>query len=104
MTETVLIPNRVDRLPERHRQAFAPLLGGVELAAAEPVAADPVPQLEPRISKRALADHYGMSTRWVEQRMSEGLPHEHMDGRARFVLAEADAWLREHGHLKAAAV
>ncbi len=104
MAGTVLIPNQLRRIPERHRQAFAPLLGGVELVAAEPVAADPLPELAPRISKQALADHYEMSTRWVEQRMSEGLPHEHMDGRARFVLNEADAWLRERGHLKVAAV
>jgi hypothetical protein len=100
-TPPTLIPNVLERIPDRHRRAFAPLVAAAASVAPEP-AVEPVPALAQRIGKRALADHYEMSTRWVEQRMSEGLPHEHMDGRARFVLSEADAWLREHGHLKAA--
>jgi hypothetical protein len=57
---------------------------------------------EPYCDKRALAGHFAMSVRWVEHRMKEGLPHEHMDGRARFQISEAERWLRENGHLKGA--
>jgi hypothetical protein len=72
-------------------------------AAPVPAVAKPVELPEPYLSKQSLARHYAMSVRWVEQRMTDGLPHEHMDGRARFHLSETDPWLRSNGHLKAAA-
>jgi hypothetical protein len=62
--------------------------------------ADPLPP--PRLDKAALARQLGMSVRWVEQKMKAGLPHEHLDGRVRFDLAESERWLRDNGHLKAA--
>jgi len=70
-------------------------------AAAEmPRPVDPLPP--PRLDKAALAKQLGMSVRWVEQKMTAGLPHEHIDGRARFDLAASEQWLRDNGHLKAA--
>lgn len=101
---TTLIRNAAEKIPERHARALAPLLAArASIFDVDAVTVPAVERPEGYISKQALADHYEMSTRWVEQRMSEGLPHGHMDGRARFVLSDADEWLREHGHLKAAA-
>ena len=60
------------------------------------------PTPEGRTDKAGLAGHLSMSVRWVEQKMKAGLPHEHIDGRARFRVREAEQWLRDNGHLKAA--
>lgn len=48
---------------------------------------------EPWISKRALAGHYGRSTRWIELRMREGLPSRMLGGRRAFRLSEVEAWM-----------
>jgi predicted DNA-binding transcriptional regulator AlpA len=48
---------------------------------------------EPWISKRALAQHYGRSTRWIELRMREGLPSRMLGGRRAFRLSEVEAWM-----------
>jgi hypothetical protein len=73
--------------------------------SAEPVSAAPVAPAErpePYLSKRALAGHYEMSVRWVEQKIAVGLPvADYMDGRPRLRLGEAEPWLRENGHLSA---
>lgn len=81
--------------------AVAPPWAASEVPSA--VVAEPIERPEPYLSKQSLAAHYAMSVRWVELRMKDGLPHEHMDGRARFKLSETDPWLRERGHLRRAA-
>ncbi len=81
-------------------KAAPPPWAVAEVPTAPPV--EPAPAPESRVDKRALAAHFGMSVRWVEHRMKEGLPHEHMDGRARFRIRESEAWLRANDHLKAA--
>jgi hypothetical protein len=81
--------------------AVAPPWAASEVPSA--VVAEPVERPEPYLSKQSLAAHYAMSVRWVELRMKGGLPHEHMDGRARFKLSETDPWLCERGHLRRAA-
>lgn len=53
---------------------------------------------EPWLSKRQIAMHYGRTTRWVEMRMRDGMPHR-KDGRSReartmFRLSECDAWMQ----------
>lgn len=70
--------------------------------SAQTAVAAPEPAPEPYLSKQALAEHYAMSVRWVEKRIADGLPvADYMDKRPRFRLSEADAWLRENGHLAA---
>lgn len=48
---------------------------------------------EPWISKRAVAQHYGRSTRWIELQMREGLPSRMLGGRRAFRLSEVEAWM-----------
>jgi hypothetical protein len=55
--------------------------------------APPRPKPEPWLSKKEDALHYGFSTRWVEYRLAEGMPHRKIGGAIRFQLSEVDAWL-----------
>lgn len=48
---------------------------------------------EPWVSKRAVARHYGRSTRWIELRMRDGLPSRMLGGRRAFRLSEVEAWM-----------
>lgn len=51
------------------------------------------PGLEPWMTKPQLADHLGFSTRWVELRVKDGMPHERMGGRLRFRASVVERWL-----------
>jgi hypothetical protein len=70
--------------------------------AAKAVSMTP-PEPESYRDKAGIAAHYAMSTRWVEHRMQNGMPHSHVDGRARFRLSEVERWMREGGRLKVSA-
>jgi hypothetical protein len=51
---------------------------------------------EPWVSKKQLARHLGYSTRWIELRQREGLPHQrHWNGHCRYRISEVEAWLEE---------
>lgn len=50
---------------------------------------------EPELSKRQLAQWFGFSTRWVELRVSEGMPSRLRGNRRRFALSECEAWLAQ---------
>jgi hypothetical protein len=54
------------------------------------------------ISKRELARELGVSVRWIEYRMREGLPHREIAGRVVFRVSSVEAWLRARGLLKEA--
>lgn len=47
------------------------------------------------LSKQQIADHLGFSTRWVEKRVNDGMPHMRMGGRLRFQVSVVEAWLEE---------
>lgn len=49
---------------------------------------------EPWVSKAQLATHLGASLRWIDYRISEGMPCERFVGLVRFKISEAEAWLR----------
>jgi hypothetical protein len=57
---------------------------------------------EPWLTKRQIAQHYGRSTRWVELRMKEGMPHrkdrDTPNSWVMFRLTEVDAWLAGRAH------
>jgi hypothetical protein len=61
-----------------------------------------VAQLEPWLSKQALAAHLGCSERWIEYRVQEGLPSWRIAGRMKFRPSEVEAWLLENGHMERA--
>jgi hypothetical protein len=52
---------------------------------------------EPWVSKKVLARHLGISTRWVELRQREGLPSQLVGRCRRYRITEVEAWLREVG-------
>lgn len=45
------------------------------------------------VTKRELAEHLGMSTRWVELQVKAGLPHARFGAAVRFKISEAEDWL-----------
>jgi excisionase family DNA binding protein len=47
------------------------------------------------LTKRQLAAHLNYSTRWVEQQVKAGMPHERWGGRLRFQVSAVEAWLKE---------
>lgn len=53
------------------------------------------PGVEPWLTKRQLAAHLNYSTRWVEQQVKVGMPHERWGGRLRFQVSAVEAWLKE---------
>ena len=48
---------------------------------------------EPWMTKPQLAAHLGFSTRWVEYRVAEGMPHARFGGRLRFQASAVEDWL-----------
>jgi len=47
------------------------------------------------LSKKQLANHFSFSTRWVEKRVCEGLPHAQFGAQKRFRISECEMWLLE---------
>lgn len=52
---------------------------------------------EPWLTKVQLAERLSFSTRWIELRMAEGLPHHRWTpgSPVRFRLSEVEGWLEE---------
>ena len=47
------------------------------------------------VTKKELATHFRFSTRWVELRVCEGLPHVQFGAQKRFRISECETWLLE---------
>lgn len=45
------------------------------------------------VTKQRVAEHYGYTTRWVEQQQTLGMPSRLIGGQRRYRLSEVDAWL-----------
>ena len=60
---------------------------------------------DPLLTKRQLAQHPEIrrSTRWLEQRVAEGMPSQLDGNRRMFRLSEVRSWLKEHGRMAASA-
>ena len=56
-------------------------------------AASAVYELEPWMTKQQLANHLSMSVRWIEMRVSEGMPVMHFGNRARFKVSQVENWI-----------
>jgi hypothetical protein len=52
------------------------------------------------LPKKELARRLGVSVRWVDYRIAEGLPHREIGGRVVFRLPTVESWLRTRGLLK----
>jgi hypothetical protein len=52
------------------------------------------------LPKRELARRLGVSVRWIDYRLAEGLPHREIAGRVVFRLSTVEGWLRTRGLLK----
>lgn len=51
------------------------------------------PNLERWLTTQELAEHLGFSTKWVQRRVKEGMPHARLGGRLRFKATLVEAWL-----------
>jgi excisionase family DNA binding protein len=69
------------------------MLAGMEATAInqEPALGSP----ERWVTKRELAAHLGMSERWIELRVRDGMPSVRFGRSRRFLISEVEAWLRE---------
>jgi hypothetical protein len=52
------------------------------------------------LPKKKLALTLGVSERWLDYRVDEGLPHRRIAGRRVFQLHAAESWLRKRGHIE----
>jgi hypothetical protein len=52
------------------------------------------------LSLKDLADQLGCSTRWLEYRLSEGMPSAVIAGRRKCRQSEVERWLETRGHLR----
>lgn len=50
---------------------------------------------DPMITKRDLASRLGISERWIEYRMKDGLPHYRLGSAVRFQMSHVVAWLAQ---------
>jgi hypothetical protein len=55
---------------------------------------------DPWLSKRQLASEWGCSVRYVEARLSDGMPSRLVAGKRQFQRSVVEAWMRENGHLE----
>jgi hypothetical protein len=55
------------------------------------------PESERWLDKRALAAHYSVSVRTVEEWQHDGMPHAVIAGRVKYHASEAERWLTEQG-------
>ena len=60
------------------------------------------PGVEPWLSKKQLAGHFGYSTRWVELRVRDGMPAHRIGGQLRFRLSEVEPWVEEWSNERSA--
>jgi hypothetical protein len=59
-----------------------------------------VTALEPWFTKRQIAEHFGCSVRWIEDRLRDGLPSAMIAGRRKFKASECEDWLRRAGYIE----
>jgi hypothetical protein len=59
-----------------------------------------VTALEPWLDKKGIAEHLACSPRWIEDRVSEGMPSAMIAGRRKFRVSEAEPWLERAGHIR----
>jgi hypothetical protein len=52
------------------------------------------------IPKKKLAEHLGVSVRWIDYRVAEGLPHREIAGKVVFHVLTVEAWLKTRGLMK----
>lgn len=52
------------------------------------------PDRERWVTKQQLADHFGVTTRWIERQQRLGFPYLRMGGMNRYCVSEVEAWLR----------
>lgn len=52
------------------------------------------------MDRDGVADFFGMSRRWVEYRISEGMPSHLIGANRRYRVSECEDWLRREGYLK----
>lgn len=52
-----------------------------------------IAHLEPWLTKRQLAAHYGFSIRWVEAQQTAGMPSRLIGGQRRYRLSETDPFV-----------
>ncbi len=57
----------------------------------------PPEYIEPLVTKKTLADHYGLSIRTINYAMTLGLPKVQLGGRVRFRFSEVQAWFEQNG-------
>ena len=50
---------------------------------------------EPWVTKQQLADHLGVTRRWVESQQQLGLPYLRLGSINRYSITEVEEWLRE---------
>lgn len=58
-----------------------------------PIVRDP----DPWITRAEVAARLGVSVRWVDYRVTEGMPSLKMRGARRFKMREVEDWLRQRG-------
>jgi hypothetical protein len=51
---------------------------------------------EPWVTKQQLADHLGVTRRWIETQQPLDLPHLHTGGMNRYRISDVESWLHEH--------
>jgi excisionase family DNA binding protein len=49
--------------------------------------------LEPWVSKKQLSEYLGVSTRWVNRRVVEGMPMLRFGNQPRFKISAVEAWI-----------
>lgn len=66
------------------------------VSESDPCAAPVEEAAEHWVTKRGLAEHLGVTPRWIESRQRVGLPCLRLGGMNRYRVSEVEAWLGDH--------
>jgi hypothetical protein len=72
----------------------APVSAGRHAEATPASLGSAAPVAEPWLTKQQLADHLGVTPRWIEMQQRLGLPRMRMGGSNRYRVSAVEAWLR----------
>lgn len=87
-------PGEIARSPADRRPSSERLSGFFLVLPANVPIFDPAPPRDP-VTKQQLADHMGVTPRWIEYQQRLGLPYLRMGGMNRYRVSEVEAWLRD---------
>ena len=76
---------------------WTPVTGGITIYSTGSGASRYDASIERWYSQEEIAAHFGYTTRWVRNKMTEGMPYRRIGGRPRYRVSECEKWFEGGG-------